>query len=198
MKTLSVFVGLSLAFASIGCATAQGGRGGGGGGGGASGPGAFQVAGMAMVLASSTQQGGQGPEGSTILTHSEAQYNKDWWGGGLFYQFDKHGENQTDHAFGPKLELVYGAFYFELGYAFMVERNFTDRAIAKQSGNGLIYGFGWRFNLGAAQKGGGGGMFFQASYKYRTQNIDKQDGVKLSEPIVQTDGYPVFGLGYRF
>lgn len=160
-------------------------------------PGAFQGAAMGMLLNSSTKQGGDGPQGSTILTHSEIQYNQSWWGFGLFVQYDRHGNNQQDMAYGPKLELVYLPFYLEIGYALAAERNFNDRSIAKQSGSGTVIGLGVRFKLGMAQ-GPGGGMFFQASYKYRTQNLSKQDGVKLDEPIVQMDGYPVFGLGYQF
>ncbi len=174
---------------------------GGGGGSGPTGPGTFQMSAMAMVLTSSTKQGGQGPEGSTILTHTDIQYNKSWWAAGIYFQYDKHGDSQTDTGLGPKVELVYGPFYFEIGYTFMVSRGFTDRSIAKQSGSGLLLSPGVRFSLGGAAGGGGGTggkWFFQASYKYRTQKLTKQDGVALSENIEQTDGYPVFGLGYKF
>ena len=172
-------------------------------GGGPSLPGAFQMSAMAMVLTSSTKQGGQGPEGSTILTHTDIQYNKSWWAAGIYFQYDKHGDSQTDTGLGPKVELIYGPFYFEIGYTFMVDRAFVDRSIAKQSGNGLLFGPGIRFALGGGAGGGGGGgmggkWFFQASYKYRSQKLTKQDGVALSENIEQTDGYPVFGLGYKF
>lgn len=165
--------------------------------GGGSAPGKFHVAAMAMVLTSSTKQGGQGPEGSTILTHSEVVYTKGWWGAGLYFQFDRHGDSQSDTGVGPKLELIYGPFYLELGYTFSVNRGFTDRSIAEQTGDGFLIGPGVRFALGQGG-GAGGGMFFQASYKYRTQKLEEQDGVPLSEPIEQTDGYPVFGLGYKF
>lgn len=176
---------------------------GGAGSSGPSMPGSFQMAAMAMVLTSSTKQGGQGPQGSTILTHSEIQYNKDWWGVGLYFQYDKHGDSQTDTGLGPKVELTWSPFFLEIGYTFMVSRGFTDRSIAKQTGNGLIIAPGVRFKLNMGQGGGGGaagggGMFFEASYKYRTQKLTKQDSTALSEPIEQTDGYPVFGLGYKF
>jgi len=177
---------------------------GGGGGSTPSGPGSWYAAAMAMVLTSSTKQGGQGPEGSTILTHWEAQYNKSWWGAGLFLQYDKHGDSQSDIAYGPKVELVYGSFFFEIAYAFAVSREFTDRSIAKQTGTGMIFGPGVRFKIATGQGGGGGGgspgagLYFEASYKYRTQKLTKQDAVALDEPIEQTDGYPVFGLGYKF
>ncbi len=164
---------------------------------GAAGPGGFHASAAAMVLTSSTKQGGQGPEGSTILTHSELMYSKSWWGFGIYFQYDKHGDSETDTGIGPKLELAYQPFYFELGYTFNVARSFTDRSIANQTGDGMLLGVGVRFALAS---GGGktGGMYFQASYKYRTQKLGKQDGVSLDEPIEQTDGYPVFGLGYRF
>lgn len=151
----------------------------------------FQVAAMAMLLTSSTKQGGQGPQGSTILTHTDIQYNKSWWGAGLMFQYDKHGDSETDTAIGPKLELVYAPFYLELGYLFKVDRGFTDRSIANQTGNGTLFGLGIRFALS-------GGVFFQASYKMRTLKLTKQDGTPLDEPIEQTDGYPVGGIGYSF
>jgi hypothetical protein len=79
----------------------------------------------------------------------------------------------------------------------MAKRAYTDRTIAEQTGDGIYYGLGARFNLGAA-KGPSGGWFFQASYKMRTLNIKKQDGAQLDEPIKQTDGFPLIGLGYQF
>ncbi len=150
-----------------------------------------------MVLASSTVQGGQGPQGSTILTHTEYNYHGGWWSAGLFYQYDRQGTVQQDSAYGPKLEFNWQVFYLEMGYAMSVIRAFTDRAVAQETGDGYFLGLGVRFALGG-KSGGQGGWFFQGSYKYRTQNIKKRDGTTLSEPIVQTDGYPLAGVGYRF
>jgi len=33
---------------------------------------------------------------------------------------------------------------------------------------------------------------------YRIQDVKKQDDALLSEPIVQKDGYPLFGIGFIF
>lgn len=60
----------------------------------------------------------------------------------------------------------------------------------------MVFGLGARFSLKGA--GGKSGPFFHASYKLKTQTLKQQDGVDLSEPIQQQDGYPVFGLGYTF
>lgn len=153
---------------------------------------------MAMALTSSTKQGGNGPQGSTFLTHSELQYNWNWFGLGLYFQYDRHGEAETDTGVGPKLEFDFSPFYLELGYTAKVTRAYTDRSIAQQTGTGSLIGVGVRFSLGATQSGPGGGLFFQASYKYRTQTLNQQDGVDLTESIVQVDGYPVVGIGYKF
>ncbi len=153
-----------------------------------------------MAMTNSTKQGGQGPEGSTLLTQSEVNYHFDWTGLGLFFQYDKQGSNETDTAFGPKIELHTGPFYLEGGYALSVKRAYTDRTIEAQTGSGWILGLGTRFMLGGGpgSTGSGGGIFLQFSYKYRIQSIREQDGVKLSEPITQKDGYPLFGIGFRF
>lgn len=148
-----------------------------------------------MLLASSTRQGGQGPEGSTILSQLEYNYHGSWWGAGLFAQFDQQGKVEKDTAVGPKLEAHWNIFYVEFGYMVIMNRSFVDRSIAEQTGDGFYAGAGVRFSLG---KGSGGGFFFQGSYKYRTQNVKKQDGIALSDPITQTDGYPLAGIGYRF
>lgn len=164
----------------------------------------FSLGGMAFM--NSTQQGGQGPQGSTILSQAELLYLGPWWGIGMFTQLDRQGSNELDLLLGPKIELHWGPFYIEGGYAALLQRTFTDRTIARQSGVGWITGIGTRFSLGGgggggsyASGGGGGGNFFlQFSYKYRIQQIYHQDGVPLSQPIIQMDAYPLFGIGYRF
>lgn len=149
-----------------------------------------------MALTSSTKQGGDGPSGSTVLSQSEYVYGWPYLGLGFFFLYDLQGSAEKDSAYGPKLEAYLDPFYLELGYAYSVKRAYTDRTIAEQTGDGIFYGLGARFKLGAASPGSG--FFFQASYKFRTYNIKKQDGVDLTEPIQQTDGYPLFGLGYQF
>ena len=163
----------------------------------------FSLAASAMGFSNSTKQGGQGAQGSTVLTESQLMYQGGWWGLGAFYQFDIQGANEKDVAAGPKLELYWDPFYVEGGYAVLMERAFTDRSIAKQSGSGYFVGAGARFNLGAAGASGAngaapGGFFMQFSHKHRVQTIKKQDSSKLTEAIVQTDDYPLFGLGYHF
>ena len=157
--------------------------------------GGHSIAGGLMLLASSTSQGGQGPEGSTILSQVEYNYHGSWWGAGVFGQFDQQGKVEKDTAVGPKLEAHWNIFFLELGYMLIMNRSFNDRSIAEQTGDGYYVGAGVRFSLG---RGGKGGFFFQGSYKYRTQNVKKQDGIALSEPITQTDGYPLAGIGYKF
>lgn len=144
-----------------------------------------------MMLASSTEQGGKGTEGSTLLSQTEYVYNFGWWSAGLFYQYDKQGEVQQDSAVGPKLELNWRVFYIELGYIAQMNRSYTDRSIAEETGDGLFIGFGVRFNIS-------GSWFFQGMFKQRTQNIKEQDGILLDEPIKQTDTYPLAGIGYVF
>jgi hypothetical protein len=108
------------------------------------------------------------------------------------------GSAEKDSAYGPKLEAYFDPFYLEVGYLFKAQRAYTDRTIADQTGDGLLYGVGARFKLGAAGGAGASGWFFQASYKLRTFNIKKQDGVALDEPIRQDDGYPLLGIGLQF
>lgn len=148
-----------------------------------------------MALTSSTTQGGAGPSGSTILSQSEYVYAWPHFGVGFFFLYDLQGQNEKDSAYGPKLELNFNPFFFEFGYIMTAKRAFTDRTIADQTGDGTSMGLGVRFPLGAAA---GSGWIFQASYKSRTLNIKKQDGKDLDQPIKQTDGYPLLGLGYQF
>lgn len=148
-----------------------------------------------MALNSSTQQGGAGPTGSSILTRSEFVMAYNRFGYGFIFDYDMHGTNEKDSAYGIKLETYMSSFYIELGYLLSAKRAYTDRAIAEETGTGLVFGLGARFSL---KGGGGNGAFFHASYKMKTQTLTKQDGVDLTEPITQQDGYPVFGFGYSF
>lgn len=148
-----------------------------------------------MALNSSTTQGGAGPSGSSILTRSEFVWAYDRIGFGAMFDYDLHGSNEKDSAYGIKLETYLSSFYLELGYLLSAKRAYTDRAIAEETGSGMVFGLGARFSL---SKSGGSGPFFHASYKIKQQTFKKQDGVDLSEPIQQQDGYPVFGFGFSF
>lgn len=164
--------------------------------------GVFQFSGGVMALTNSSTVSGQGPSGTSVLSQWELAISHKWLSGGLFFQYDRQGSNQTDTMFGPKLEAVWKAFFAEFGFGFIMNRAFTDRSIATQTGNGLYYGFGVQFPLsGGGGSGGGGrskGLFFRASYKFRTQNVLQQDNVELPYTVRQWDGYPLFGLGYAF
>ncbi len=148
-----------------------------------------------MVLNSSTTQGGAGPSGSSILTRSEFVWAYNRIGFGALFDYDLHGTNEKDSAYGIKIEAYLSKFYLEVGYLISAKRAFTDRAIAAETGDGLVYGFGARFPLSGNADSG---PFFHASYKFKTQTLKKQDGVQISEPITQSDGYPVFGFGMAF
>jgi hypothetical protein len=163
----------------------------------AGGAGPWVVSGSVMGFFNSTKQGGSGPGGSTVLTQVDFLKQWSWYGFGVFGQFDLQGSNERDTGFGPKVEIHHGLFYVEGGWILSLNRSFTDRSIAEQTGFGWLAGAGVRFSL----HGGGAheaGLFLQFSYKYRVQTIKQQDGKALSEPITQTDGYPLFGLGMRF
>ncbi|HET9240739.1 MAG TPA: hypothetical protein VFO10_25975 [Oligoflexus sp.] len=155
-----------------------------------------------MAMSNSTKQGGQGTEGSTVLSQTNITWHGSWWGLGLFAQRDNQGKSEVDTAYGPRLELTWNPFYLEYGYAMKLNRSFTDRAIAEQEGAGSMLAIGTRFGLGAAKStpgvGGLQGLFLQFTYTWRTQTVKTQDGEKLGEAIVQTDGYPLFGIGYGF
>lgn len=145
-----------------------------------------------IILASSTTQGGAGPSGSSLLTHTEYVYNWKYLGIGFFTQYDMQGSAEKDSAYGPKIEFKFGPkFYAEIDYAMSAKRAYTDRNIAEQTGDGMIYGVGYRFDLGKV-------LIFQASYKYRMLTIKKQDGIDLTQTIQQNDGYPAVGFGYGF
>lgn len=145
-----------------------------------------------MALTNSTEQGGAGSSGSTILTETEVTYHGSFWGAGAYFQYDRQGKPETDTAAGPKLELYFDPFYVEAGYAAFMQRAFTDRSIANQRGKGHQLGLGLRSVLP------GSSLFFQFSYKYRTQTVEKQDDEALDEPLTQVDGYPLFGVGTHF
>ena len=147
-----------------------------------------------MALSSSTTQGGVGPTGSSILTSSNFVWAYNRFGFGAVFDYDLHGSNEKDSAYGVKVETYLSNFYLELGYLLSAKRAYTDRSIASETGTGMFYGLGARFPL----KSGGSGPFFHASYRFKTQTLTKQDGVDLSEPIKQQDGYPVFGFGFTF
>jgi hypothetical protein len=152
-----------------------------------------------MLMTNSTEQGGQGPEGSTLLTHSELYRDFNWWGVGTFFQYDKQGTAEVDTAIGPMAHMFFGPFYAELGYALMLNQGFTDRTVANRKGTALYYGIGVRVGLGqAASNPAAKGFFLDFSYKFRTQFIKEQDGVILTEKITQKDSYPIFGLGMAF
>ena len=148
-----------------------------------------------MVLNSSTTQGGAGPSGSSVLTRSEFVWAYNRIGFGAIFDYDLHGSNEKDSAYGIKVEAYLSKFYFEVGYLISAKRAYTDRAVAAETGTGLVYGLGARFPLSGKE---GRGPFFHASYKFKNQTFNKQDGVDISEPIKQTDGYPVFGFGMAF
>lgn len=150
----------------------------------------------AMALTSSTKQGGQGPSGSTILSQAEYVRDTGFFGYGLFFLYDMQGSKEKDTAYGPKIEFNFDPFFLEYCYAFSVNRAYTDRSIANETGDGSVVGAGMRFSFGGKGGGGGNGWFFQASYKMRTFNIKKQDGAPLDQPVKQEDAYPLIGLGF--
>lgn len=142
-----------------------------------------------MYLASSTDQGGKGSEGSTLLTETEIMNKGTWYNFGVLLQYDSQGESQKDFELAYKNELDLSPFFFEFSYSFIVQRTFTDRSIASQDGYGYRFGAGVRVPLSFAS------MFMQFSYKQRTQVITEQDGAPLDQKIKQTDTYPIFGIG---
>lgn len=153
-----------------------------------------------MALSNSTRQGGQGSEGSTFLSQTDISYHGAWWAVGAFFQYDKQGKSEIDTASGPRLEVFWKAFYLDYAYGLQMNRSYNDRAVAEQTGSSSTLGLGARFNLTGSTTEGSGlkGVFLQFSYKIRTQTVKKQDGRDLSEPIIQKDGYPLFGIGVGF
>ncbi len=165
--------------------------------------GTLHIAAGAMALTNSSTVNGSGPSGTTVLTQWDFMISHNWMAGGLFFQYDKQGSNQTDTMFGPKVEVFWRVFFAEFGYGFIMNRAFTDRTIATQKGTGFYYGLGVHVPLGGGGGGGGEasrpkGLFLQFTYKFRTQNVSSQDGVLVPYTIRQWDGYPLFGLGYGF
>jgi hypothetical protein len=153
-----------------------------------------------MALSNSTHQGGQGTEGSTFLSQTDISYHGSWWALGAFFQYDKQGKSEIDTASGPRMEIFWKVFYLDYAYGIQMNRSYNDRAIAEQTGSSSTLGLGTRFNLTGSTTEGSGlkGVFLQFSYKIRTQTVKKQDSRDLSEPIIQKDGYPLFGIGFGF
>ena len=121
-----------------------------------------------MAMSNATKQGGQGTEGSTVLSQTNITWHGSWWGLGLFAQRDNQGKSEVDTAYGPRLELTWNPFYLEYAYAMNLNRSFTDRAIAEQEGTGSMLAIGTRFGLGTAKStpgvGGIQGLFLQFTY----------------------------------
>lgn len=156
------------------------------------GAGGLSVAFSGMYLSSSTEQGGAGADGSTLLTETELMYSDTWFNYGALLQFDAQGSAQTDVEIAYKVEYEMAPFYVEAAYSLYVKRTFTDRSIAEQTGTGYRFGGGVRVPLTMFPS-----MFMQFSLKSRTQIIDEQDGKPLDENITQSDLYPAFGIGMK-
>jgi len=154
----------------------------------------FDVGGM--FLNNALDQGGQGPSGSSLLTQVDFFWNFPWVGFGVFAQYDRQGAGETDFGAGPKMEIHYGPLFLDAGYGVLMSRAFNDRAISRQNGAGYYFGLGFRAYL--SKEADLGGFFLQFSYRFRTVSIRTQDGVALTEPIRQLDGYPLVGVGYSF
>ena len=67
------------------------------------GSGGLSVAFSGMYLSSSTEQGGAGADGSTLLTETELMYSDTWFNYGALIQFDAQGSAQTDFELAYKL-----------------------------------------------------------------------------------------------
>ena len=143
-----------------------------------------------MYLASSTEQGGKGADGSTFLTETEILNKGNWFNYGAFFQFDSQGSSQNNTEIGYKVEFDLSPLYLEVGQSFFIENTFNDRSIASQQGDGYRFGLGFRTPLTVLPA-----IHIQFSYKQRTQILRSQDGKPLDQKIIQTDTYPVFGLG---
>ena len=66
-----------------------------------------------MVLNSSTSQGGAGPSGSSVLSRSEFVWAYSRIGFGAIFDYDLHGSNEKDSAYGIKVEAYLSKFYLE-------------------------------------------------------------------------------------
>lgn len=144
-----------------------------------------------IPLATSTKQAGNGPDGSTVLTQFEFGVHHSYWSYGLIYQYDQHGDFQKDLGLGVKLEANYKAVYFDVAYLADVQRVYQDRTYEKETGDGYYFGLGARIDLGKK-------YFFNITYKHRVHTLKKQDATTLSDPIIQSDSYPLLGLGVSF
>src|SRR5690606_12707558 len=110
---------------------------------------AIAIGGMAFT--NSVQQGGQGPQGSTVLTQADLVYHWEWFGIGSFFQYDLQGSSETDLTAGPKFEIHTGVFYLEGGWAPFMRKAYTDRSVAQQTGYGWLGGIGARFPMGMSE-----------------------------------------------
>ena len=116
-------------------------------------------------------------------------------------QFDVQGSSEIDFNFGPKIEGRFMIFYGEIAFLPYLRRGFSDRSVASQVGNGWVFSLGVRVPVKVAfikTYPLGGSLFLQASYKFRIAVIRYQDSTALTDPLVQRDGYPLFGIGYQF
>src|SRR5262245_31966625 len=77
----------------------------------------FSLSTGVMALTNSTKQGGNGSQGSTFLTDTNAMWHDGWYSAGLFFQYDKQGASEVDTAAGPRLELMLDPFFIGLEYA---------------------------------------------------------------------------------
>lgn len=147
-----------------------------------------------MALTNSSDQGGNGPSGSSILSQGNIFYNFPWVGVGIFFQLDKQGSVETDFLLGPKMEFHYGPLFVDAGYAIVMSRAFNDRSIASQSGKGAFAGLGVRIYMKELVEEAS--VYFQVSYRFRSLSVTEQDGSPVDEPILQVDSYPLFSVGY--
>ncbi|MGZ3686821.1 MAG: hypothetical protein ACXVBW_00890 [Bdellovibrionota bacterium] len=156
---------------------------------------------MGMPLGNSAEQGGAGPGGVTVLSQFEAGVHWRYVGAGVFGQIDRQGSNETDIQVGPKIEARFMILFAEGGFAPLLWRNFTDRSIASQRGFAWHATIGVRFPVKISflpKLPDSQGFFMEGCYTFRIMYIMTQDGTNLSDPIIQRDAYPIFGMGYRF
>lgn len=149
-----------------------------------------------LALANSKKQGEGAPSGSSILTQANIFYNFPWVGFGTFIMYEWQGSVETVWAAGPKMEFHYGPLFVDGGYAMFMQKNYSDRSIANDSGRGAYLGVGLRYHL--AKSVDDPGVYLQITYRRRTLSTTTRDGNTLGEPITQTDTYPLFSMGYAF
>ncbi|MBL7715491.1 MAG: hypothetical protein JNL01_08465 [Bdellovibrionales bacterium] len=149
-----------------------------------------------LPLLNSKKQGSNAPSGSSILTQANIFYNFPWVGYGVFVMYEWQGSVETAYSAGPKMELHYGPFFVDAGYAMLMRKNYSDRSIASDSGRGAYLGVGLRYHL--AKNVDEPGVYLQITFRRRTLSTTTRDGITLSEPITQNDTYPLFSMGYAF